>query len=74
MLLDLEASFNITINIHQFLEGKEDVMETSLHYVLGAEMLKWSNGMARLSVQFQNSSQIYLLSSRLGNGFIPLLV
>ena len=67
MRLDFEVSFNITINIHQFLEGKEDVMElTSLHFwnnVLGAEMLKWSNGMARLNVQFPNSSQIYRLTA-----------
>ena len=78
MLLDLEVSFNITINIHQFLEGKEDVMElTSFHFwnnVLGAEMLKWSNGMARLNVLFQNSSQIYRLNSRLEKGFILPLV
>ena len=78
MLLDLEVSFNITINIHQFLEGKKDVMElTSLLFwnnVLGAEMLKWNNGMARLNVLFQNSSQIYRLSSRLEKGFILPLV
>ena len=78
MLFDLEASFNITTNTHQFLEGKEDVIElTSLHFwnnVLGAEMLKWSHGMARLNVLFQNSSQIYRLISRLEKGFIRLLV